>query len=793
MKKRRILTLLFLLFSLFTTILALSSVEVDAATSYYSGISDSAYGTSLKSSLRTLISKQSYTSSYDDCKDPNIVKKTDGNANNSKIVLFWSGLETAVAWDGGNTWNREHVWPQSQGWFTTSGAGSDLHHIRPVDSSVNSSHNNHPYGEVSTNDYCHTSKYNGSITIDAKCGGGYFEPSDSKKGDTARIIFYLLVRYSQSDSYPITNVAQSMDMLLEWNRLDPVDESEQRRNEAVYDIQGNRNPFIDNSFYADLIWGGANPDDNPGTNSGSGTGSGGNTGTTPDDNTGTESGATTVPTNGKVATFEFGSNDSSKTNEGSQDGSSKTSYSETSGNYTLTLSSLNKVYTGSYDGVGNSCLKIGTGSAVGGFNFTVPSEIDQVVISVAGYKSNKASVTVNGTTHTISTYSANGNYTNITVDTTSNKTVSLTTTSSGYRCKINTISYYDLDNGGTNIGGGSTSAPDDGGDIKPENTVTNALTTFESFATKTSLIMDYDSYTSVTTVPGSYSYTFTNQVYSSASTKTLNGVKWDPETTLLNSSGTKFYGYDSTKGQQFGSAKNPFKEVIIKTTNNILDGVTKVTIQASTASGSDAQITAYVGGEIIGTTKTLTSTNATYTFTSSAGMRGNIKFRIFQTTSKAIYIKGMSMTYEGTTSYVENYNLNNASIRFGGFISKDLYDILNKSGTKFGVECAAGTISNWSSSNVKTFYCTPAQVSSYGASTTNSNGNVYQWALVLSGLEYEQIDNKFSARVFVEYEGVRYYMSSTTQSLRSVVETYISSSSSEASQHSGILNHLKDY
>ena len=226
--KKKILILLLLVFSFVVSSLLFVDYEVDAASSYYSSISDSAYGTTLKSSLRTLISKQTYYSTYDDCKDPAIVKKTDGNASSTKIVLFWSGLNVAAAWDGGETWNREHVWPQSKGWFETSGAGSDLHHIRPVDKSVNSSHNNNPYGIVSTNDYCHTGTINGSITIDAKCKNGIFEPGDSKKGDTARIIFYLLVRYSQADSYPITNVATSMDLLLEWNREDPVDSSEQR-------------------------------------------------------------------------------------------------------------------------------------------------------------------------------------------------------------------------------------------------------------------------------------------------------------------------------------------------------------------------------------------------------------------------------------------------------------------------------------------------------------------------------------------------------------------------------------
>lgn len=783
MLKKKIVFLLLLVFSFFATVLIATPQEVEAATSYYSSISDSAYGNSLKSSLRSLITNtHTYKSTYDDCKNPSIVKKTDGNASGSKIVLFWSELEVSTTWDGGTTWNREHVWPQSKGWFETSGAGSDLHHIRPSDPSVNSSHNNNPYGVVNSSDYCHTSTANGSINIDAKCKNGYFEPGDSKKGDTARIIFYLLVRYSASDSYPITNVASSMDLLLEWNRLDPVDSSEQRRNEAVYGIQGNRNPFIDDSFYADLIWGGATPSDREesGSGSGTGTGSGSGTGTGTGSGTGT---TTNIPSVGKVATFELGTDNTASSDTDSS--SALTSYSESNNGYTLSLNGLTKVYN-SYDASGNACLKLGTASVVGSFNFDVPSDIDQVILLVTGYKSNTVTVSVNGTSKAITTGSASSQYTNLTIDTTNNKTVSFATTTTGYRCKINTIIWYDLDNSGSgsdNIGGEDTNVTD----------VTSALNAFESSTTMASLIVDYDYNTYAYTTPGSYSYTFTSKVYSSASAATLNGVVWDPETTLLNSSGTKYYGFDSTKGQQFGSASNPFGEVIIKTTDNILDGVTSVSIYASGASGTDAEISAYVGTSKIGTTKSLTATNTKYTFTSSTGMRGNIKFRITQTTSKAIYIKGMSMTYAGETSYSDVYSLNNASIRFGSYLTKDIFDLLNTSTTKWGVECAAGSVTDWSSANVKTFYCNPAQVSSPNSTSSSTNGNYYQWSLLVQNLDYSYLDKTMTARVFVEYDGVRYYMSSSTQSLRTLASSYLANGVSEFASHTGILNHLKNY
>ena len=224
-------------------------------TGYYSSV-DGKIGNALLYELRSIITKShSKITNYDDCKKESYLTKTDGDPNKpGNIILFWSGLSIKFVWDNGNTWNREHVWPQSQGWFKTSGAGADLHHIRPVDSSINSAHGNDPYAIITGGTYLKTGSLNGSVLTECKKGGSKFEPADNRKGDTARIIFYLLTRYSEADSYPITNVATSIEMLLEWHESDPVDQLEINRNKAVYEIQGNRNPFIDYPEFADMIW-----------------------------------------------------------------------------------------------------------------------------------------------------------------------------------------------------------------------------------------------------------------------------------------------------------------------------------------------------------------------------------------------------------------------------------------------------------------------------------------------------------------------------------------------------------
>ena len=202
---------------------------------YYDSLDRTLIGNALKLELRYLItSTHTYKTTYDNLRT--MTAKSDADPDRSGyLITIYSRQSVKAAWDGGTTWNREHVWPQSMGWFKTSDAGSDLHHVRPETPSVNSSRGNKPFG-VQTN-------------------SSQYYPGDEAKGDVARIIFYLLTRYPESDNYSITNVCTSMDLLLKWNMEDPVDDFERNRNEVTYGIQGNRNPFIDYANFANIIWG----------------------------------------------------------------------------------------------------------------------------------------------------------------------------------------------------------------------------------------------------------------------------------------------------------------------------------------------------------------------------------------------------------------------------------------------------------------------------------------------------------------------------------------------------------
>lgn len=170
--------------------------------------------------------------------------------------------------------NREHSFPKS--WFggEVSPMFTDLTMLIPTDAFVNQRRSNYPYG-VCAGGLTYTNEDLG-VTMKGKLGtstyNGYtatvFEPDDEYKGDFARIYFYMVTCYKSvvgtwpgcdqldyaTNSYKAFS-SWSMQMLLEWHRADPVSQKELDRNEAVYDQQGNRNPFVDHPELAEYIWG----------------------------------------------------------------------------------------------------------------------------------------------------------------------------------------------------------------------------------------------------------------------------------------------------------------------------------------------------------------------------------------------------------------------------------------------------------------------------------------------------------------------------------------------------------
>lgn len=144
--------------------------------------------------------------------------------------------------------NCEHTWPQSRfnSRYSRELQKTDLHHLFPVSSRANSSRGNIIFGEVAKNQsssLCQASKRGPSTSK----GTVSFEPPDAHKGNVARSLFYFAVRYKVDIS------EEEEAYLRKWNQEDPVDQEERVRNEKIYELQGNRNPFIDDPELASLM------------------------------------------------------------------------------------------------------------------------------------------------------------------------------------------------------------------------------------------------------------------------------------------------------------------------------------------------------------------------------------------------------------------------------------------------------------------------------------------------------------------------------------------------------------
>lgn len=163
----------------------------------------------------------------------------------------------------GDCYNREHTVPQS--WFGSGDIKSDIVHVVPTDGYVNNIRGNYPFGEVANATYQSNEGYckRGYCKLDGY-GDVVFEPNKSIKGDLARIYFYMVTCYkSECTKWGHDFFAKddavfepwAFKMLMRWSKEDPVDEVEINRNIAVYDVQENRNPFVDYPGLEEYIWG----------------------------------------------------------------------------------------------------------------------------------------------------------------------------------------------------------------------------------------------------------------------------------------------------------------------------------------------------------------------------------------------------------------------------------------------------------------------------------------------------------------------------------------------------------
>ena len=192
---------------------------------------------------------------------------TDAAAGSDSYIMFYSDI---IATDGIQL-NREHIWPKSRASFNITGGGADLHHLRPSVDSVNAAKSDHLFGYINGT---YQSGYteggiDSTVLYYVNRDDDLFECKDDVKGDVARILLYTYCRWEQPNLYSAVSsedlppfdaddtansgapVIESLDTLLLWCALAPVDTWEMERNDLIEEIQGNRNVFID---YPELAW-----------------------------------------------------------------------------------------------------------------------------------------------------------------------------------------------------------------------------------------------------------------------------------------------------------------------------------------------------------------------------------------------------------------------------------------------------------------------------------------------------------------------------------------------------------
>lgn len=201
----------------------------------------------LKNTHRRLISydEARFVLELSDLVEENNILYLDGIYSGHKIIPYW---------DGGATWAREHVWPNSrlgiprvQG--SSKNQGSDVHNLRAINPNVNSSRSNRYFSDAVEGHLNHT------------VGKDAYYPGDNYKGDVARIIFYMATRYHDILTLTDSNIDDGnayeksgakmglLSVLIQWHEEDPVSLFEINRNNIIYSYQGNRNPYIDHPEY----------------------------------------------------------------------------------------------------------------------------------------------------------------------------------------------------------------------------------------------------------------------------------------------------------------------------------------------------------------------------------------------------------------------------------------------------------------------------------------------------------------------------------------------------------------
>ncbi|MBD5259372.1 MAG: hypothetical protein HDS46_01050 [Bacteroides sp.] len=259
-----------IIYSFLSAIILLAQCANAAAPAgYYSSLTGKSSST-LKTALHDIINPHTQVSSYNNL--PTYFRQTDTRkiASNPGVTYWWdmySDMDVDVNIQFGTYMNREHSLPKSWwGGLTNIPAYTDLNHLYPGEARANQAKSNYPLGEIKAGE---TPSFDNGISkvgvgVNSGSAAKVFEPANEYKGDFARTYFYMVTCYQDlnwTNTWQVMNGVYpslqqwSIDLLLKWHRADPVSQKEIDRNEAVFKIQNNRNPFIDDPELAEYIWG----------------------------------------------------------------------------------------------------------------------------------------------------------------------------------------------------------------------------------------------------------------------------------------------------------------------------------------------------------------------------------------------------------------------------------------------------------------------------------------------------------------------------------------------------------
>lgn len=247
---------------------------------YYNG-TENLEGYALKEKLHQIIAHNTISWNYSDLPDymetldADKYYDADGSLmdlytkfpGGGSIYRYFKDDLISTAGAEGEGYNREHVMPQST-FYSDYPMQADLFYIFPSDAYINQRRSNNPYGLVGSADYNFTNGTKIGESITPGKTGRVLEPIDEFKGDIARMLLYFIVRYEgklhffayDKSPNPLGGTEELgfeswyINQLIQWSNQDPVSQYERDRNEDIYALQQNRNPFIDHPEWVDKIW-----------------------------------------------------------------------------------------------------------------------------------------------------------------------------------------------------------------------------------------------------------------------------------------------------------------------------------------------------------------------------------------------------------------------------------------------------------------------------------------------------------------------------------------------------------